>query len=176
MKPQTKFLRLIWAAVRRIPDGEDALRVAVGDLNDRDGTNQDVKGSKEYFSTKRLTFEQLGELADRFRKRANLPRVARAPGPRGGVRRPAADDPARMTYLASDGQKTYIDHLFETLGFSPETRKSFIERQTKGAGLVTNRACQAVITPLERMARGRGYTITQVAREKRLVPPAEPAP
>jgi hypothetical protein len=167
------LLRLVWGAVRRLPDGEQQLRDAIGLINDRDGTNRDVAGTADYSSLKRLTLEQLGELATDFRRRSHLPAPASRPhGPKGG--RPRRPEPLveNVTYLASRGEQEYADYLFGLLGFDEEKRAAFVTRQTKGLGMTTHQACTAVIAPLERMVRARGFTIEEHRRLKSVRPVA----
>mgnify|MGYP000532384156 CR=1 FL=1 len=77
--------RLLWGAVKRIREGEAALRDRVALMNDRDGTNAAVAGTDDYYSTRLLSDAQLAELADHFRREAHLPAPSRqAAGPRGG--------------------------------------------------------------------------------------------
>jgi hypothetical protein len=169
MSASRGILGLIWAAVHKLPDGEECLRAAVERINDRDQTNQQHKGASEYRSTKLLNFQQLQELANEFRRRAQLPRKKpAAPGPRGGrPRRPAGTDPERVSYLATQAERDYIEYLFDLLTWSEEARLNFILRQTKQAAILSHRDATAVSAPLERMLRGRGFTLTQTGRSKK---------
>ncbi len=173
MTDRAAALRLLWAAVRRIPDGEEILRDRVAALNERDKTNTDVRGTPEYGSTKRLTERQLYELAEQLRALAQLPAPSRyARGPRGGrARRPSPDDPRSVIHLATKGERDYVEHLFGLLKWSADARERFIARQTKGAGLRTHRACSAVVEPLERMLQRAGFMLTERDRVKRWSPP-----
>jgi hypothetical protein len=159
--------RLLWGAVKRLPGGEAELRAAVAAVNDQDGTNQALRGTDDYRSTKNLTDAQLAGLADRFRASAGLPPPSRqARGPRGGKPRRPDDAAWRVTYIASKGEQHYIDYLRGIVDMAPEKWAAFVERQTRGAGLATHVACNAVIAPLERMLRARGYDIVEKDRIK----------
>lgn len=168
------MLGLIWAAVRKLPDGEACLRSAISRLNDCDCTNQSFVGQPEYSSTKLLDQRQLRELADEFRRRAKLPRASAQPrGPKGGKprRSAVADEPARVSYLASRGELDYLEYLFDLVDWSEEARTSFTLRQTKGAGATTHATVNAVVAPLERMLRARGFTCTEQGRSKHWAAP-----
>ena len=164
--------RLLWGAVKKLREGEAALRDAVAALNQRDGTNAAHVGTDAYGSTRLLTDAQLAELADRFRRSAHLPPPSRQlAGPRGGrARRPevAAND---VAYLASEGERSYALDLFRVLGWTDEARDAFIARQTHGRGIGTHAGCNAVIAPLERIARSKGFQIVEERRVKRIVAP-----
>ncbi|HLY94425.1 MAG TPA: hypothetical protein VKP14_06230 [Gaiellaceae bacterium] len=157
--------RLLWAGVRKLPGGEDTLRALVAQVNDRDGTNADSKETDGYSSTKRLTDVQLAALAEDVRRRVGLPPASKLPrGPRGGKpRRPTPiADPETTTFIASDGERVYVEYLFRLLGWEDNSeRAKFVERQTRGIGLRTHRACIAVTVPLERMLRERGFIVTE---------------
>ena len=165
--------RLLWGAVKKLREGEAALRDAVVVMNIRDDTNAEHAGTAEYSSTRHLSNAQLAELADRFRRAAGLPPPSRQEsGPRGGrARRPesAAND---VAYLASEGERSYALDLFRVLGWTDEARDGFIARQTHGRGLGTHAGCNAVIAPLERIARSKGFQIVEERRVKRIVAPA----
>lgn len=146
------------------------MRVAA--LNDRDGTNADVRGTKEYSSLRRLTRAQLLELAHEFRKKARLPPANTLPsGPRGGRARRPMPLSENVTYIATQGERVYLEHLFDLVKWSDEAQAAFIDRQTKGAGLTTHRALNAVIAPLERILRARGWTCVERGRAKTWSPP-----
>jgi hypothetical protein len=165
-------MRLLWAAVRRLGvGGEEALRAAVRRLNDRDGTNVGVKGTTDYESTRLLGDVQMFELADEFRRRARLPAASKRPrGPRGGrARRP--NHLEGVTFLASRGELEYVEYLFELLKWSEDAVRTFVQRQTKGVGLTTHTAVNAVTAPLERMLRARGFEMIEHDRVKRWLPP-----
>lgn len=170
-------LRLLWAAVRRLPEGVEALRAHVVRMNERDNTNADVKGTDDYASTKRLTDEQLAELAETFRASAGLPPPSRlGRGPKGGrPRRPSPGSP-NVSHLSTLAERDYAAFLFVKLEFSSAAIDKFIARQTKGVGLSTHRACSAVVEPLERMMRARGWTLREKDRLKQWIPPAAKEP
>jgi hypothetical protein len=172
MTGRTAMVRLLWAGVRRVPEGEACLRDAVERINDRDGTNASAKGTDDYRSTTLLNDQQLFQLAHHFRKLANLPATTmRKRGPKGGRPRRPDGDPQRVTYLATQGERDYLDYLCSLLGVDATKRETFIDRQTKGRGLTTHAALTAVISPLESMLRRRGYELREEKRSKRWIAP-----
>jgi hypothetical protein len=160
-RPQV--LKLLWTCVRRLPSGEDVLRTAVCDINDRDKTNQDRKGSSEYFSTKLLSDGQLLRLTDRMKKASQLE-------PNQQQRRRPPNTSKNVTYLASPSEREWIDTLFKALGFADDKRTAFITRQAGASSVSTHDEATAVIHPLERMARARGWRIVKEGQRKCLLP------
>ena len=165
---------LLWAAVKRLPDGEEAMRLAVERMNDRDGTNAVKRGTPDYSSTKLLSDSQLLELAADFRRKVQLPAMTkRALGPRGGRARRAENTNGNVTYLATAAELAFINDMFGLLAVDEKRRAAFIHRQTKGQGITTHTLAEKVATPLQAMLRRRGYQIVERNRVKHLVPPAK---
>lgn len=170
-------MRLLWGAVKKVRGGEEALRDRVAQLNALDGTNLAHAGTAEYSSLKLLSDEQLAKLADEFRRAAKLPPPSRQlAGPKGGRSRRPEIAAGSVAYLASEGERTYVLELVRMLGWTDEARDQFVARQTRGRGLGTHKACTACIAPLERIARAKGFQITEERRVKRVTVPSSPAP
>lgn len=132
-------MRLLWAAARRLPDGEEILRERVAMI---------AGGSR---STRDLSDAQLAELALDLQRRAGL--RPRPRGPRGGRPRRPEGAAGKVVYLATEAERARIQALFGRLGWPDERRANFISRQTRSMGLLTHAHCTAVIKPLERMLR-----------------------
>jgi hypothetical protein len=158
--------RLLWAAAKKL-GGEETVRTAVAAINDRDGTNAELRGTPEYSSTKRLTDQQFLELAMDFRRKAKLPMPSlNARAPRDKRPRHPPSDVNNVIYVATPVEKHYVEYLFDLLSWSDEARAAFIERQTKKRGLATHAAVTAVVAPLERLLRERGFRCFERDRQK----------
>lgn len=152
--------RRLWSHVRHLPGGEETLRDMVAQLHQQDGTAKDLVGTDEYTSTRRLTDAQFMRLIERVQEKVDWPKARRS---REG----------NVAYLVTEGTREYIRFMAGALKFTGEAFDAFVARQTKGKGLKTRRAASAVIEPLERMMRARGWTATEAKGRKWWDPPRE---
>ena len=158
-KRMNSLNRRLWTLVRKHPGGEDALRDMVASIHSDDGTGKALVGTDAFTSTRQLTEKQFLRLIARVE--AGVPRPTRRKN----------NDEGNVTFLATAGSTNYIRHLAGELGWTDEGLKKFIKRQTKGKGVRTYAEAQAVVVPLERMLRDRGYELLISNGRKWCVPP-----
>jgi hypothetical protein len=151
----------LWAMTKQqLPGGEETLRDLVALLRQEDGTGRELAGTVDYCSTRLLTDAQLYQLLEKVKERAEPKKRRRA-------------DAGNVTFLISVGERRYINVLRRQLGWSEEALAEFGDRQTKARGLTCHEQATAVIEPMERMLREKGWVCTEEDGHKWWAPPGE---
>lgn len=153
--------RHLWALVRQLPGREETLRDLVAGLHREDGTCEDLAGTTDYTSTRRLSDGQFARLVDLVAERAHWPN-----------RSPRVHD-GSVKYMAKPREHSYIRWLATKLDWSEDALREFIARQTKSKGVRWHSQANAVIKGLERMLTTRGWTIHTHKGRKVWLPPDE---
>lgn len=144
----------LWGLVRReLAGGEETLRDLVALLRQEDKSGRELAGTERYTSIRLLTDEQLKRLVEMVEERC-------------GKKRRRSPDGTQVTFLTSPGELRYVSYLAGELGWSKEALDAFTARQTEGKGLRTHALVSAVVEPMERMLRERGYTCEESCRRK----------
>jgi len=146
----------LWSLIKLLPGGEETMRDMVAAMHQADGTGKELLGTDEYTSTRRLSerqFKHLLKLVENRARRAKWPKRRRAPE-------------GNVVWFVSEAERKYIRFLSISLGWSKKALTEFVERQTKGKGVRTHKAASALIEPLERMLRERGWTCTETRGQK----------
>lgn len=138
----------LWGLVKSLPGGEQTLRDLVAILHQEDGSGKGLLGTKEYCSTRLLTDGQFARLMRMVEEKSTRPK-----------RRRCLD--GNVVWLVSGGELRYVRYLARSLGWTKETLQEFISRQTHGRGVKRHQDASAVIEPMERMLRERGYRLTE---------------
>jgi len=135
--------------VRHLPGGEETMREMIAYIRQEDGTGQELN-SEDYVSTRKLSDEQFQHLLSMVRSKSNAPRKRRRRSRAGNV-----------TYMVTDGERKYINFMAGALGWSEDALQGFVARQTRGKGIRTHRQASAVMEPMERLLKERGWSLSE---------------
>lgn len=119
------------------------MRDLVARIHDEDGTGDELRGSDEFTSTRKLTDRQFDKLLALVESRSKPSRRRAELG--------------NIVWMASDQERAYVKYMANGLGWGLAELERFILRQTKGKGIRTHRQATAVITPMERLMLERGF-------------------
>lgn len=144
----------LWGMVRSLPGGKETLRDLVALLRQEDRSGKELLGTEAYCSTRLLTDLQFQRL---------LQMVAEKVPGRPRRRRCLTGN---VVWLASGGERRYVNWLARALGWTPEALEEFITRQTQGRGIKQHKDASSVIEPMERMLRERGFTCEEADGKK----------
>lgn len=121
------------------------MRDMVASLRSEDGTGRDLVGTDAYTSTRKLTVPQLRKLIARVEEGGKRERRRQAPAA------------CQIDHLLSKGERDYVEFMRRALQWSKAALDDFAARQCKGKRLATHAQTTALITPMERLLKERGW-------------------